>query len=103
MFVDGKHETFADFYHGESVFAEKAGYYEPDYTGIDTLMLYTLTPGVTSSFKNLQICEDICPDADKDTLLASAMGRYNSIHIIIGVIINIMIVTFSRELYWGDA
>ena len=53
MFVNGKHETYADFYHGEELIADKDGYYEPLMTGIDTLMLYTLTPGVTSSFKNI--------------------------------------------------
>ena len=53
MFVNGKHETFADFYHGDFLFADKDGFYEPHYTGVDTLMLYTLTPGVTSSFKDI--------------------------------------------------
>ena len=52
MFVDGKHETFADFYHGDTRFAED-GFYEPTYVGVDTIMLYTLTPGVTSSFKDI--------------------------------------------------
>ena len=99
MFVNGKHETFSDFYHGDSLFGEKDGYYEPPYDGIDTLMLYTLTPGVTSSFKNIQICDDICEGSDKNTLLNGAMGRYNSISFMISVIINIMIVTFCKELY----
>ena len=76
MFVDGKHETFSDFYHGESLFADKDGFYEPIYDGIDTLMIYTLSPGVTSSFKDIQICMDICPGTDKDKLLSAAMGRY---------------------------
>ena len=53
MFVNGKFETYSEFYHGEHKFASKEGYYEPDYDGIDTLMLYTLTRGVSSSFKNI--------------------------------------------------
>ena len=53
MFVNGKFETYADYYHGETRFASKEGYYEPTYTGIDPLMIYTLTPGVTSSFKDI--------------------------------------------------
>ena len=53
MFVNGKHETFADFYHGDTRFADKDGFYEPNYTGVDTLMMYTLTPGVTSSFMDV--------------------------------------------------
>ena len=56
MFVDGVHETMANFYHGTNRFADKDGFYEPVYNGVDTLMLYTLTPGVTSSFRNIQIC-----------------------------------------------
>lgn len=96
MFVNGKHETFADFYHGESLFADKDGYYEPIYTGIDTLMLYTLSPDVTSSFKDIQICNEICPDSDKNTLLNFAIGNFSSIHVITSVIINIMILTLSR-------
>ena len=56
MFVDGKHETFADFYHGDTRYADKDGFYEPTYVGIDTIMLYTLTPGVTSSFKDIRLC-----------------------------------------------
>ncbi len=72
MFVNGKHETYAEFYHGDSLYADKKGYYEPNYTGLDTLMLYTLTPGVTSSFKDIQICNDICANSDKKVLLNSA-------------------------------
>ena len=53
MFVNGKYETHAPFYHGEKRFADKDGFYEPDYNGIDTLMLYTLSRGVTSSFRNI--------------------------------------------------
>ena len=65
MFVNGKHETFSDFYHGEFLYADKDGFYEPTYTGVDTIMLYTLTPGVTSSFKNIQICDKFCLPSDE--------------------------------------
>lgn len=53
MFVDGKHETLSDFYHGDYKMAHKDGYYEPMYDGVDTLMLYTLTQGVTTGFRNI--------------------------------------------------
>ena len=53
MFVNGKHETYSEFYHGSSLYADKDGFYEPEYTGFDALMIYTLTPEVTSSFKDI--------------------------------------------------
>lgn len=53
MFVNGRHETFADFYHGDKLTPDKNDFYEPEYTGFNTLMLYTLSPGVTSSFKDI--------------------------------------------------
>lgn len=28
---------------------------------VDTLSLYTLTPGVESSFANIRVCDDLCP------------------------------------------
>jgi len=65
MFVNGKHETFSEFYHGEVLYADKDGYYEPEYTGVDHLMLYTLTPGVTSSFRNIKICDKFCLPSDE--------------------------------------
>jgi hypothetical protein len=65
MFVEGKHEILADFYHGVNRFAHKDGYYEPEYDGVDTLMLYTLTPGVTSGFRNIMICGEFCGDVDE--------------------------------------
>lgn len=98
MYVNGKHETYADFYHGESVYADKDGYYEPDYSGVDTLMLYTLSPGVTSSFKDIQICDELCPGTDPDIEANSAMSRYKLIHMVISMIINILILTIGREI-----
>ena len=66
MFVDGEHQTFSDYYHGEYLFADKDGFYEPTYTGVDTLMLYTLTPGVTSSYRNIRICDKFCTTLDEE-------------------------------------
>jgi hypothetical protein len=100
MFVNGKHETFSDFYHGNELFADKDGFYEPPYTGVDTLMLYTLTPGVTSSFKDIKICSKWCKPSDEEMEKNSARGRYggNKIHMMLCVIINILIITLCREI-----
>ena len=53
MFVNGRHETYSEFYHGDSLFEDSDGFYEPEYTGLDTLMIYTLSEGVTTSFKDI--------------------------------------------------
>lgn len=95
MLVNGKFETYALFYHGETLFADKDGFYEPEYTGVDMLMLYTLTPGVTSSFKDIQICPDICPGTDPSMLANSAT---RSIQVMLGVIINILIMAFWTDV-----
>ena len=65
MFVDGKHETYSNFYHGDYRYADKNGNYEPPYTGVDTLFIYTLTPEVTSSFKDIKICSTWCKPSDE--------------------------------------
>lgn len=96
MFVDGIHETNADFYHGDSRIADKNGFYEPLYTGVDILMLYTLTPGVTTSFKNIKFCEKYCEPGDRDLMLKSA-SRLGRVEIITGLIINILIMTFCMD------
>ena len=53
MYVNGKFETYSEFYHGVDLFADSDWYYEPEYTGLDTLMIYTLSEGVTTSFKDI--------------------------------------------------
>ena len=32
---------------------------------VNTLSLYTLTPGVTSSFRDIRICDDLCDPLDR--------------------------------------
>lgn len=32
----------------------------PDHSGANALILYTLSPGATSTFKNIKICEKRC-------------------------------------------
>ena len=87
MFIDHRHETYAEFYHGDYRYANKDGNYEPPYDGVDTLILYTLTPEVTSSFKDIRICEAWCNPSDEFLYLKSAMGRFSKIHILLCVLI----------------
>ena len=52
LWVDNKFETYADFFHGASRFAVN-GVYQPQYDGIDSFILYTLSPDTTSTFRNV--------------------------------------------------
>jgi len=48
-----------EFYHGVDRY-HIANEELPEYKGVDTLMLYTLTTGSTSQFKDLQLCIERC-------------------------------------------
>ena len=36
---------------------------------VDTISLYTLTPGATSSFRAIRVCTELCPKSDLDFVL----------------------------------
>lgn len=76
LYIDGKHQIYADFYHGYTRMAEN-GVYEPPYFGADSLALYTLTPEVTSSFMNIQICQVRCP-GDERLLFNGAFNGFRN-------------------------
>ena len=54
LFIDNVKETKQDFYHALTRTPDKSnGVYEPPYDGIDSLIIYTLTPGARSDFKDI--------------------------------------------------
>ena len=59
LFIDGKLEKVTRFYsysRDEHLSAEcKLA------STVDRLALYTLTPNVTSSFRSLRVCQELCP------------------------------------------
>ena len=59
MYVDGKFATSADFYHGKDKFHIAKGV-QPDHSGANALVLYTLSPKTTSTFKNVKVCKTRC-------------------------------------------
>jgi len=77
MWVDGKFATYSDFFHGASRFAVN-GVYQPEYEGIDSFLLYTLSPDTTSSFKNVQVCAEKCVGTAEDIIFNGAFGRYGN-------------------------
>ena len=60
FFINGKYRTTTKFY---SFMRDEhlKGQCE-DSQKVDTLSLYTLTPGVTSSFRQLRVCTQLCPE-----------------------------------------
>jgi hypothetical protein len=59
MYVNNKYATSADFYHGKDKFHISKGVM-PDHEGASALMLYTLSPEATSTFKNIKVCKTRC-------------------------------------------
>ena len=59
FFIDGKYRTMTKFY---SFMRDEhlKGQCE-DSQRVDTLSLYTLSPGVTSTFRQLRVCSQLCP------------------------------------------
>ena len=56
FFIDGIYKTKLFFYTKERD-AQKAC----EETFVNMLMLYTLTPGSTAAFRDVRLCEDLCP------------------------------------------
>jgi|TARA_B110000305_G_C19178954_1_gene511017 hypothetical protein len=52
MYIDDEYATSADFYHGKERFHISKGIM-PDYNGANSLLLYTLSPGTSSTFKKV--------------------------------------------------
>ena len=59
LYVDGKYQTTSDFYHGVDKFHIAEGK-RPEHYPSNSIVLYSLTSGSTSEFKNLKICEYRC-------------------------------------------
>lgn len=66
LFIDNDFKGVTSFYSAERD-TLLSNCQADDY--VDTLSLYTLTPGVESSFANLRVCEDFCPAVSGDSLL----------------------------------
>ena len=64
FFIDGKYQLRTPFYSLERDKALKVAQCEEEGNSVNTLSLYTLTPGVTSSFRDIRICKGYCNDLD---------------------------------------
>lgn len=66
FFIDGKFQLLTPFYSLERDKALKVAQCEDEGNSVNTLSLYTLTPGVTSSFRGVRVCEDFCAYPTQD-------------------------------------
>lgn len=67
LFVDNVFFTKEDFYSKErdkdlACSCDKEDLNCWDKIGVNTLMLYSLTPGTTSFFRDVRVCEDFCDE-----------------------------------------
>ena len=67
FFIDGKYQLVTPFYSLERDKALKVAECEEEGDSVNTLSLYTLTYGVTSSFRDLRVCKDLCDSGQEDS------------------------------------
>ena len=56
LFVNGEYMSQVEFFT-----MDRDEMIECDKTFVNALMLYTLTPGVTSTYKDIKLCSELCP------------------------------------------
>ena len=59
MYINGTYQITMEFYHGQDKFVEGTEL-DPKFQYANTLVLYTLSPGASSYFKDLKVCPDKC-------------------------------------------
>jgi len=64
---------------------------DPKYENANTLVLYTLSPGATSYFKDLKVCSDKCIGGEKLDFVLSAAKKLLSNAFILSASVGIMI------------
>lgn len=83
FFIDGKYEWTTPFHHGKDKYAVGQGL-TPSYTGVDSLILYTLSPEGVSEFMDLKLCKTRCIE---ESLLKNALKLGASAKIVIATLI----------------
>ena len=61
-YLNKEYQHSFEFLHGidrYSVAKEE----DPTFAGVDSLILYTLTPGVSTSYADVKLCKEICSDS----------------------------------------
>lgn len=59
FFINGKYKWSSPFHHGTNKYAVGQGL-TPEFSGVDSLILYTLTPGGVSEFMDVKLCKERC-------------------------------------------
>ena len=82
LYIDNEYQTTAAFFHGKDKFWETTDS-DPEYTPVNGVVIYTLSPGARSDFKDLRICKDKCLGGEKlEFLLSGAFKLMTNAYII---------------------
>ena len=71
FFIDGEFKTTLDFYTKERDEQMKC-----KESFVNMLMLYSLTPGSTSAFRELRLCENLCEGTQESVMPLSYLRNY---------------------------
>ncbi len=78
------------FYHGQDKFIEGTEL-DPKFDYANSLVIYTLTPGATSYFKDIKICPDKCLGGEKlEFVLSGAKKLLISVSISLAALVAII-------------
>ena len=68
----------------------------PEYKGVDSLVVYTLTNGATSEFMDIKLCKDRCVE---QTSLNSAIALETSAKILVAAMLICMLLIDEEDYY----
>jgi hypothetical protein len=74
LYINDKYQITMDFYHGQDKFVEGTEL-DPKYETANAIVLYTLSPGATSYFKDLKVCPDKCFGGEKLEFVLSSSKK----------------------------
>jgi hypothetical protein len=96
IYVNEKYVMDAEFYHGIDRY-NVANEVLPEHEGVDTVILYTLTPGASSQFKDIKLCMEICEGADSLNNSIAAGG--SALEMSRTFIVNIIIINMLFQAF----
>ena len=77
-------EYKGSFYHSKNRDDDAVNDIDITFEGIDAMLIYSLTPGSTSQFKQIKVCKEFCEGAEQYYLLNWAISsRVNYLMIIL--------------------
>jgi hypothetical protein len=90
LYINETYQITMEFYHGTDKFVEGTEL-DAGYNYANTLVLYTLSPGATSYFKDLKVCTEKCIGGEKLDFVLSGARKLLSNAFILSATVGIMI------------